>query len=233
MQGAIARVFHKYRTSIPLDSPFRQFGTRREDGRVFFRHGDSQTLTLSYLHEREVGSTKMELMLRAQVAVMDELKDAVKETKQQAEENWECALYLEAKKKDLQAANLKLEEDHGKLLDKVDKQEAMIYALHDQCAALTKEIMKLRNSPAEKVPADKMIEEASAIQENPEIEAPAAQDEESMSEPEERLMYGSDNEMVPVEEWEDYLARKEAKRAREAKRRNTTPLACLDRVKRQ
>jgi hypothetical protein len=81
MQGAIARVCHKYRTSIPLDSPFRQFGTRREDGRVFFRHGDSQTLTLSYLHEREVGSRKMEQMLRAQVDVMDELVDAVKDTK--------------------------------------------------------------------------------------------------------------------------------------------------------
>ena len=49
--------------------------------------------------------------------------------------------------------------------------------------------------------------------------------------PEERIMFGSDEEEVPLEEWEGYLARKEARRAKEAKRRNTTPLACIDRVK--
>jgi hypothetical protein len=65
-----------------------------------------------------------------------------------------------------------------------------------------------------------------------EMEAKSHADED----PKEVALYNTDGEEITIEEWEARAVRKakEARAARlEAKRRNTLPLACLNRIKRR
>ena len=80
MQGAIARICHKYHDRIPRTSAYSQFGERTEEGDPVEREGaDRWTIIHRYLMEREFSTANMENLLRVQLAGIEELKEKLKD----------------------------------------------------------------------------------------------------------------------------------------------------------
>ena len=80
MQGAIARICHRYRDHIPRTSAYFQFGERTEDGRPVDPEGDDRwTIIHRFMIEREFSAVGMEDLLRVQLAGIDDLKEQLKD----------------------------------------------------------------------------------------------------------------------------------------------------------
>ena len=78
MQGAIARICHKYHDQILRTSAYRQFGERTADGEAVYRsETETMTLTHRYHAEREFSAAGMEHLMRVQLRGIDKLKDVV------------------------------------------------------------------------------------------------------------------------------------------------------------
>ena len=78
-------------------------------------------------------------LLGAESRVVDQSKELIAEQKKRIATVEKVLVSQEDKKEKLEVAHQKLQEEHLKLLNKVDTQEAMIAALREQCAQLTKE----------------------------------------------------------------------------------------------
>ena len=218
MQGAIARVCHKYHEFIPRTSPYYLFGERSEDGDPIDR-SDTEYVSLvhSYLTEREYGTVCMENLLEKQLSLMDEYRMVLQHCNTRIVEA-ETAVLVLADKKDALEARIQLLEEPRKLEEKLLESDTWNGIL---------------NKTMKKMLENREVERNKRIQlekENEELkkkiaELTAAQKEEE--EPEEKIMITSDGEEMPIEEWK---AREASKKL---KRRNTTTLACYDRVKRR
>jgi hypothetical protein len=76
MQGAIARIRHKYRTLIPHPSAYGMIGERSVGGHVVDRRGQEfHSLLRGYLTERERCSVNLEDMLKKQIINQDQFRD--------------------------------------------------------------------------------------------------------------------------------------------------------------
>ena len=80
MQGAIARICHKYHHRIARTSAYHQFGERTEDGEAVFRNdSEMRTLIHRYEVEREFSASGMEQLMRVQLHNIDHLKDILQD----------------------------------------------------------------------------------------------------------------------------------------------------------
>src|SRR3954470_20397411 len=87
MQGAIARICHKYHDRIPWTSACFQFGERTEEGRPFDRTGtDKWSIIHQYMVEREYSTVGMEDLLGGQMDRIEKLMDKYDERNKSAVE---------------------------------------------------------------------------------------------------------------------------------------------------
>ena len=78
-------------------------------------------------------------LLGAESRVVDQSKALIAEQRKRITTLEKVLVSQEDKKEKLEVAHQKLQEEHLKLLNKVDTQKAMIAALREQCAQLMKE----------------------------------------------------------------------------------------------
>jgi hypothetical protein len=73
IQGAIARIRHKFHRKIPPTSPYYHFGERSEDGTPLRRTSTrNNSICRNYMTEREFVSASSELLLKRQTALVGE-----------------------------------------------------------------------------------------------------------------------------------------------------------------
>src|SRR4051812_9536397 len=120
MQGAIARICHKYHDLIPRTSAYFQFGERTEDGRPFDRTGtDKWSIIHQYMVEREYSTVGMEDVLRGQMDGIEKLMD-----KYDARDK--SAVEAQAKIVDLELENVVIQERMSLLEEPLKLEERLI-----------------------------------------------------------------------------------------------------------
>ena len=120
MQGAIARICHKYHDLIPRTSAYFQFGERTEDGRPFDRTGtDKWSIIHQYMVEREYSTVGMEDVLRGQMDGIEKLMD-----KYDARDK--VAVEAQAKIVDLELENVVIQERMSLLEEPLKMEERLI-----------------------------------------------------------------------------------------------------------
>jgi len=119
MQGAIARICHKYRFCIARTSPYYLFGGRTEDGTPVDRNGSEYISTIhSYLMEREIGSVSLENLLRHQITLMDDFRTTLQHCNQRIRLTETTILAL-GDRKDALEERIKILEEPRKLEEKL------------------------------------------------------------------------------------------------------------------
>src|SRR4051812_19864144 len=120
MQGAIARICHKYHDRIPQTSAYFQGGERTEDRRPFDSTGtDKWSIIHQYMVEREYSIVGMEDILRAQMDGIEKLMDKYDERNKSAVE-------AQAKVVDLELENVVVLERMSLLEEPLKMEERMI-----------------------------------------------------------------------------------------------------------
>src|SRR4051812_41474774 len=120
IQGAIARICHKYHDRIPRTSVYFQFGERTKDGRPFDRTGtDKWSIIHQYMVEREYSTVGMEDILRGQMVGIEKLMDKYDERNKSAVE-------AQAKIVDLELENMAVLERMSLLEEPLKVEERMI-----------------------------------------------------------------------------------------------------------
>ena len=217
MQGAIAHICYKYRYYISRSSPYYLFGERSMDGNPIDRSGTEDLPFIhAYMTEREFGSVNLENLLKKQIALMDDSRDVIKYYNQRIQRAETAVLVLDDKKTAL--------ENRIKLLEEPQKMEERMIHSETWSGILEKLVSQMSDTIA-----DQRKEKDQLKMENEELKKKLAEltADQKEEEPEERIMYASDGEEVPVDEW------KKREASKEPKRRNPYPLACHDRVKRR
>jgi hypothetical protein len=75
MQGAVARIFHKYHHRFSSTTPYYLFGERNESGRTMDqRITESPSIYWTYMTKREYNAVNMEDMLKKQILLMDKFR---------------------------------------------------------------------------------------------------------------------------------------------------------------
>jgi hypothetical protein len=100
IQGAIARICHKFHQVIPPTSPYYNFGEHTEDGTPVDRSAEEdQTGCRAYLTEREFLSSSIEKLLRKQIAIMDEAREVLKQCNVRVTQAEAALLFVDDKRK--------------------------------------------------------------------------------------------------------------------------------------
>ncbi|KAK1608483.1 hypothetical protein QYE76_032156 [Lolium multiflorum] len=225
MQGAIARICHKFRPMIPPTSPYYKFGERTEDGTPVDRTGEeAHSVTRSHLTEREFVSANTELLLKKQVTWIGEAREVLRQSNIRVMQAEAALLAIDDKR-------LALEERITLLEDPVKLEEKMICSdIWAETIQKTLTLM-LENRAAEAKDVEALKKEKDALKkENDALKLENKLLKETVEEltdgkeeedPQERIMYNSENEVVPIAE---------GKKRKTSKK--TYPLACYGIVKR-
>src|SRR3954447_7099609 len=120
MQGAIARICHKYHDRIPRTLAYFQFGEQTEDGCPFDRTGtDKWSIIHQYMVEREYSTVGMEDILRGQMVGIEKLMDKY-------DERNKSAMEAQAKVVDLELENVVVLEHMSLVEEPLKMEERMI-----------------------------------------------------------------------------------------------------------
>ena len=140
-QEALSCICEEYHQLLPPGSLHRFFGRRGATGLPHWSGNDRKDMTLMALQfeDLEVTIHRAVTLLDVESRVVDQSKELIAEQKKRIATVEGVIVSQEAKKEKLETTNQKLEAENLKLLNKVDTQEAMIVALREQCAQLTKE----------------------------------------------------------------------------------------------
>ena len=140
-QEALARICEEYHQLLPPGSLHHCFGRRGTTRLPHWSVNDRKDMTLMALQfeDLEVTIHRAVTLLSAESRVVDQSKELIVEQKKRIATLEGVLVSQEAKKEKLEVAHQKLQAENLKLLNKVDTQEAMIAALCEQCAQLTKE----------------------------------------------------------------------------------------------
>jgi hypothetical protein len=230
MQGAIARICHKYRDLIPWTSSYGMFGERSEGGLPVDRRGQEfHSLLRGYLTERECCSVNLEDMLRKQIHNMDQFRGLMDLATKRIMET-ESALVMMGEQKTQLQDKIRIVEGPLKMGEKI---------LHDDIWShlLEKTILlqydNMQKSGKEKRQLKKDNDELKTQNEKlkmkiDELEANQKKEEsEEEEDPEERIVYSSREELSYKER-----EAKELKRLKEEERRDPPSPTCLKRLKR-
>jgi hypothetical protein len=198
MQGAIARICHKYHQMIPTTSPYYNFGECSADGTPVDRTDEEEhSVCRSYLTEREFVFASTEVLLTKQVAMMDDAREVVKQCNTRVMQAEAALIFVDDKRKAMEK-RLELLEEPLKMEKKMIESETwismlelVIWETRDVLTAHRKEMDQLRKE------RDSLKLENGLLKRTVE-ELTAGKVEED---PEKRIMYTSDNEEVPVAEW--------------------------------
>jgi chromosome segregation ATPase len=218
-----------------------------ENGRPVYRNNYYRTLPQRYFAERECISARTEAMMRTLIAVMDHHKGEIKKANETIQPMEYTILALDDKRQKAYSDIKVLEEEKKKLETQVEKLEGRIKLMEDPLKMEAKLIESenwitiLQGSiPQMGDTFTQVLDEKNSLKKENvdlknEVEALKKKLEEATIEvePAERFMMYTEGVYVPSEEWDDFVARRDAMRAKEAKRRIATPLACLDRIKRR
>jgi hypothetical protein len=119
MQGAIARICHKYRSLIPYPTAYGMFGERSVGGLAVDRRGQEfHSLLRGYLTERECCSVNLEDMLKKQIDNQDQFRGLMDLATKRIMET-ESALVLMGEKKTQLENKLKIVEGPLQLGEKI------------------------------------------------------------------------------------------------------------------
>jgi hypothetical protein len=219
MQGAIARICHKFRHMIPPTSPYYNFGERTEDGTPVDRtEEENHTVCRLHLTEREFVSANTELLLKKQVTLMDGAREELRQSNIRVMQAEAALLAIDDKR-------LALEKRITLLEDPVKLEEKMICSENWANTIQKTLVLMLENRAAETKEKDALKKENEALKlENKLLKETVEEltDGKEEEDPQERMMYNSENEVVPIVERKKRKARKES-----------YPLACYGTVKRR
>ncbi|XP_071683404.1 uncharacterized protein [Lolium perenne] len=222
IQGAIARIRHKFHRKIPPTSPYYQFGERAGDGTPLRRMGArNESVCRNYMIEREFVSANSEMLLKRQTTLVTEARETLQ--------------YANARNMQMEAALLAIDdkrlalEERIALLEDPVKLEEKIIISDNWAKAVQKTItLMLENRAIETKEHDEMKKENDALKMENKLlketieELSAGKEEED---PQERLMFNSDGEVEQVAE--------EKKRKKKRKTsQESYPLACYGAIKR-
>ena len=223
IQGAIARIRHKFHRKIPPTSPYYQFGERAGDGTPLRRIGArNESVCRNYMIEREFVSANTEMLLRRQTTLVTEARETLQ--------------YANARNMQMEAALLAIDdkrlalEERIALLEDPVKLEEKITISDNWAKAVQKTItLMLENRAIETKEHDELKKENDTLKMENKLlketieELSAGKEEED---PQERLMLNSDGEVEPVAE--------EKKRKKKRKTsQESYPLACYGAIKRR
>jgi hypothetical protein len=204
MQGAIARIRHKYRAHIPRPSAYRMIGERSVGGHAVDRRDQEfHSLLRGYLTERERCTVNLEDMLKKQIINQDKFRDIMDLTTKRIIET-ESALIMSDDKKTQLENKLKIVEGPLQLGGKILQGDIWSHLLEKTVLLQYDNIQKMGDEK-------KQIEEANneLKSENEKLKMKLAELEASKKEaeseeeedPEERIVY-SPSDGLSYEEWE-------------------------------
>jgi hypothetical protein len=198
MQGAIARIHHKYRALIPYPSPYGMFGERSVGGLDVDRRGQEfHSLLRGYLTERERCSVNLEDMLKKQIINQDQFRGLMDLATKRIMET-ESALVLMGEKKTQLENKLKIVEGPLQLGGKILQDDIWSHLLektlllqYDNMQKLGDEKSQLENDHNELKSENEKLKMKIA-----ELEASQKKEEsEEEEDPEERIVYPSSEEL--------------------------------------
>ena len=140
-QEALTRICEEYHQLLPPGSLHRCFGRRGATGLPHWSGNDRENMPMMELQLEDLEATihRAVTLLGAESRVVDQSKELIAEQRKRITTLEKVLVSQEDKKEKLEVDHQKLQEEHLKLLNKVDTQEAMIAALREQCAQLAKE----------------------------------------------------------------------------------------------
>ena len=147
-QKGLSHICKEYHELLPQNSLYCCFGRHGANRLPYWSGNDSNNMILMELkmEDLEVTTHREVTILHAEMQVVDQAKELIAEHKNRIATIEGVIVSQEDQKKKLETTNQKLEAENLKLLNKVDSQEAMIAALREQCAQLTKESSMEENS---------------------------------------------------------------------------------------
>lgn len=219
MENAISRICGKYHHALDKSSPYWMFSERDANGFPTDRTGQEyHSLLRYYVSERGFVSWNMEKMLHKQVTIVDHFKEVTETCTKRLRETEACVEWLDDKRKALEE-RLKLLEEPQKLEERVVCSEVWNTILHKTMA------LTLENRDIETKEKEAMAKEIASLKlENRLLketvaELTAGKEEED---PQERVMFTSEGEEVPIAEVEKRKASEEP-----------LPLSCYKIIKRR
>ena len=226
MQGAIARICHKFHHMIPPTSPYYNFGERKEDGTPVDRTAEEDhTVCRAHLTEREFVSANTELLLKKQVALMGDAREVLRQNNVRVMQAEAALLAIDDKRKAMEKRVALLDEPLELEKKWIESQtwagmlEPVIWQARDALTSHRDMVDQLKKEKeALKKENDALKLENKLLKETVE-ELSAGKEEED---PQERLMINSDDEVEPAAEEKKKKASKES-----------YPLACYGTVKRR
>ncbi|XP_071683495.1 uncharacterized protein [Lolium perenne] len=189
IQGAIARIRHKFHCKIPPTSPYYQFGERSEDSTPLRRMGTrNNSVCRNYMIDREFVSANSEMLLKSQTALVGEARETLQ--------------YANARNMQMEAALLAIDdkrlalEERIALLEDPAKLEEKIIISDSWANTIQKTLtLMLENRAIETKEKDELKKENDALRMENKLlketveELSAGKEEED---PQERLMLNSD-----------------------------------------
>jgi hypothetical protein len=213
MQGAIARIRHKYGAHIPRPSAYGMIGERSVGGHVVDRRGQEfHSLLRGYLTERERCTVNLEDMLKKQIINQDRFRDLMDLTTKRIMETESALLMLDDKKTQLEN-KLKIVEGPLQLGGKILQGDIWSHLLEKTLLLQYDNIQKMGDEKKQVEEANNELksENEKLKMKLAELEASKKEEEsEEEEDPEERIIY-SPSDGLSYEEWE-------AKALRELKR---------------
>jgi hypothetical protein len=213
MQGAIARIRHKYRAHIPRPSAYGMIGERSVGGHVVDRRGQEfHSLLRGYLTERERCTVNLEDMLKKQIINQDRFRDLMDLTTKKIMETESALIMLDDKKTQLEN-KLKIVEGPLQLGGKILQGDIWSHLLEKTLLLQYDNIQKMGDEKKQTEEANNELksENEKLKMKLAELEARNKEEEsEEEEDPEERIVY-SPSDGLSYEEWE-------AKALRELKR---------------
>jgi hypothetical protein len=205
MQGAIARIRHKYRAHIPRPSAYRMIGERSVGGHAVDRRDQEfHSLLRGYLTERERCTVNLEDMLKKQIINQDKFRDIMDLTTKRIIET-ESALIMSDDKKTQLENKLKIVEGPLQLGGKILQGDIWSHLLEKTVLLQYDNIQKMGDEKKQVEEANNELksENEKLRMKLAELEASKKEEEseEEEEDPEERIVY-SPSDGLSYEEWE-------------------------------
>lgn len=145
---ALSRICEEFYEMLPQNSPYRRFGRRNANGLPHWSGKDREKLnpTELQMEDLELATHIATTALHAEMKMTDEAKELIEEQRKEIETTIEIIVSEELQKQKRETTIQRLEAENLKLLNKVDRQEATIAALREQCAQLARESFEEENS---------------------------------------------------------------------------------------
>jgi hypothetical protein len=152
MQGAVARICHKYHHRFSSTTPYYLFGECNEEANTMdWRSTESHSIPRTYMTEREYINVNMENMLKKQILLMDKFREAMDITSQRIITAESCLLVLDDKRTELknenEALKKKLAECEAKAQAEDDPEELTLYNTEGE--EITKRLKEAREARME------------------------------------------------------------------------------------